>query len=86
MDLRLEAAAISEMADNIAGDSGNFRVPTVDWRRTAKRMMTLEWIDGIPISDRDALEAAGHDLPALEAKLDAAGVPWTPGRGVPGSE
>ncbi len=69
MDLRLEAAAISEMADNIADDSdldsGNFRVPTVDWRRTAKRMMTLEWIDGIPISDRDALEAAGHDLPAL---------------------
>ncbi len=24
------------------------------------------------------------DLPALEAKLEAAGVPWTPGRGVPG--
>ena len=24
------------------------------------------------------------DLPALEEKLDAAGVPWTPGRGVPG--
>ncbi len=69
MDLRLEAAAISEMADNIAGDgefeSGNFRVPSVDWRRTAKRIMTLEWIDGIPISDRDALEAQGHDLQAL---------------------
>ena len=25
------------------------------------------------------------DLPALEAELDAAGVPWTPGRGVPES-
>jgi hypothetical protein len=24
------------------------------------------------------------DLPALENELDAAGVPWTPGRGVPG--
>ena len=39
MDMRLEAAAISEMADNIAGDQalpdGAFRVPTVDWRRTA---------------------------------------------------
>ena len=23
------------------------------------------------------------DLPAFEDKLDAAGVPWTPGRGVP---
>ena len=69
MDLRLEAAAISEMADNIVDDAeldgGKFRVPTVDWRRTAKRMMTLEWIDGIPISDRDALAAQGHDLQAL---------------------
>ena len=25
------------------------------------------------------------DLPALETELDAAGVPWTPGRGVPES-
>ena len=69
MDLRLEAAAISEMADNIQADaeseSGNFRVPEVDWRRTNKRVLTLEWIDGTPISDRAALEAAGHDVPAL---------------------
>src|SRR5882757_9169322 len=69
MDLRLEAAAISEMADNIAADQalpdGRLRVPGVDWRRTAKRVLTLEWIDGIPISDRAALKAAGHDLKAL---------------------
>jgi len=69
MDMRLEAAAISEMADNIAGDQalpdGRFRVPTVDWRRTARRVLTLEWIDGIPISDHAALRAAGHDLKAL---------------------
>src|SRR6476661_3500362 len=43
MDLRLEAAAISEMADNIAGDSapgaGGFRVPDVDWRRTSRRVL-----------------------------------------------
>ena len=64
MDLRLEAAAISEMADNIRNDitlpDGNFRVPTVDWRRTAKRVLTLEWIDGIGIADRERLVAAGH--------------------------
>ena len=49
MDLRLEAAAISEMAENIAkaGDTG-FRVPKVDWQRTGKRVLTLDWIDGIP--------------------------------------
>src|SRR5262249_1769637 len=69
MDLRLEAAAISEMADNIAADSGlpdgGFRVPAVDWRRTAKRVLTVEWIDGIPIGDHAQLKAAGHDLRAL---------------------
>ena len=69
MDMRLEAAAISEMADNIARDTtpelGSFRVPAVDWRRTARRVLTLAWIDGIPISDHDALRAAGHDLSKL---------------------
>src|SRR5262245_5625977 len=69
MDMRLEAAAISEMAENIARDAtpehGSFRVPTVDWRRTAQRVLTLEWIDGIPIADHDALRAAGFDLQAL---------------------
>jgi ubiquinone biosynthesis protein len=69
MDLRLEAAAISEMADNIAADAalpdGGFRVPAVDWRRTAKRVLTVEWIDGIPIGDHAQLKAAGHDLRAL---------------------
>ncbi|MGE0054990.1 MAG: 2-polyprenylphenol 6-hydroxylase [Hyphomicrobium sp.] len=64
MDLRLEAAAISEMADNITDDEG-FRVPKVDWRRTAKRVMTLEWIDGTPISDHATLRARGLDLEAL---------------------
>jgi ubiquinone biosynthesis protein len=69
MDMRLEAAAISEMADNIARDTapelGGFRVPGVDWRRTARRVLTLEWIDGIPIGDHGRLAAAGHDLKAL---------------------
>jgi ubiquinone biosynthesis protein len=64
MDLRLEAAAISEMADNIKADIG-FRVPQVDWKRTAKRVLTIEWIDGIPIGDQARLRAEGHDLKRL---------------------
>ena len=52
MDLRIEAAAISEMAEKTTNDQG-FRVPKVDWARTARRVLTLEWIDGIPIADRD---------------------------------
>lgn len=64
MDLRLEAAAISEMAENIQPEEG-FRVPTIDWQRTAQRVMTLEWIDGTPISHRDTLKAKGFDTDAL---------------------
>ena len=35
MDLRLEAAAIAEMRDNVKDDP-DFRVPHVDWERTAR--------------------------------------------------
>ena len=64
MDFRLEAAALSEMAENTRADL-NFRVPTVDWDRTAREVLTLEWIDGTPLNDRAALDARGLDLPAL---------------------
>ena len=60
MDLRLEAAAASELAENFAGDQG-FRVPKVDWRRTARRVLTLERVSGIASDEREALLAAGFD-------------------------
>ncbi len=68
MDLRMEAAAISEMADNIGDDEG-FRVPTVDWTRSARRVLTVEWIDGTPIGNHDKLASEGHDLKTLGALL-----------------
>jgi len=68
MDLRLEAAAIAEMRDNTEGDP-DFRVPATDWERTARTVLTLEWIDGTPLSNRAALEARGLDLPALGRAL-----------------
>jgi ubiquinone biosynthesis protein len=64
MDLRLEAAALSEIGENTADDPG-FRVPKVDWERTGRDVLTMEWIDGIKMSDVDALKAAGHDLDHL---------------------
>lgn len=64
MDLRLEAAALSELAENTKNDEG-FRLPTVDWQRSARDVLTTEWIDGIPLSDIDRLRRDGHDLPAL---------------------
>jgi ubiquinone biosynthesis protein len=68
MDLRLEAAALSEMAELTAGDQG-FRVPAVEWDLTARDVLTLDWVEGIKLSDTEALRAAGHDLPLLARRL-----------------
>ncbi|WP_421855559.1 2-polyprenylphenol 6-hydroxylase [Oricola sp.] len=64
MDLRLEAAALAEMRENTADDPG-FRVPEVDWERTGRDVLTMEWIDGIKMNDIQGLRAAGHDLDRL---------------------
>jgi ubiquinone biosynthesis protein len=60
LDLRMEAAAATELADQMA-DEPDFRVPAVDWSRTATRVLTTEWIDGVSVGDKQALLEAGHD-------------------------
>jgi ubiquinone biosynthesis protein len=52
------------MAENTRDDP-DFRVPAVDWNRTARDVLTLEWIDATPLSDRGRLEAKGFDLKDL---------------------
>jgi ubiquinone biosynthesis protein len=71
MDLRLEAAAAAELAENFAGDP-NFRVPRVDWLRTGRAVLTLQRINGIRIDDRPALLAAGHRIEDILGKAAAA--------------
>lgn len=61
MDLRFEAAAAAEMAENFAGDE-SFRVPDIDWTRTARRVLTLERITGIPVDETQAMVDAGLSL------------------------
>ncbi len=68
MDLRLEAAALSEMAENTRDDP-DFRVPTVDWDRTTHNVLTMEWIDGIALNDHARLEQSNVDLPGLGRKV-----------------
>ena len=46
------------------------RVPRVYWRYSAPRVLTLEYIPGIKISNYEALEASGQDRKAL-AKMGA---------------
>ena len=60
MDLRFEAAAATELAENFTGDP-SFHVPVVDWTRTGKRVLTTQRVSGIKIDEREAIIAAGHD-------------------------
>ncbi len=68
LDLQREAASASELKENMVAEPG-FHVPEIDWRRTARRVLTLEWLDGIKLSKRDELIAAGHDPKELAAIL-----------------
>ena len=68
LDLRLERSAASEFAANTERDKG-IAVPRVLWALSGRRVMTLDWADGIALADNAALDAAGHDRRALGAKV-----------------
>jgi ubiquinone biosynthesis protein len=68
LDLQREAASASELRENMVAEPGYY-VPEIDWRRTARRVLTLEWLDGIKLSDREALIQAGQDCQALAKTL-----------------
>ena len=70
MDLRFEAAAAVELAENFEDDPG-FRVAEIDWARTTRRVLTCAWVDGCRIDDAATLDAAGLDPTELLAKSAA---------------
>lgn len=68
LDLRLESASASEFADNTQNDEG-FALPRVRWALSARRVMTLDWVEGINAADVDDIAAAGHDLTDLSKRV-----------------
>jgi ubiquinone biosynthesis protein len=68
LDLRLEASAASEFRANTEDDDG-FRVPSVVWPLSARRVMTTEWVGGITMGDPESLAAAGHDTRGLATSI-----------------
>ena len=63
-DLRLEAGGADEMHE-ISQKSGHFVIPSVDWDRTGRRVLTIDWIDGISLTDPKALDRPGIDRKKL---------------------
>ena len=63
-----EAASASELAEAMTAEP-DYVVPAVDWRRSSGKVLTTEWVDGIKISDKAALLAAGYDTTKLARTL-----------------
>src|SRR6185312_7287107 len=68
LDLRFEAAGADELRAVMAHD-GYMRAPAVCWEGVAKRVLTLEWAPGAPLSDPAALTTPGLDRPTLANNL-----------------
>lgn len=70
LDMRLEAAAASELGEVMAKGGGaglgsHMSAPAVIWDGVGKRVLTLEWAPGLPMTDPRAAEQPGLDRNAL---------------------
>jgi ubiquinone biosynthesis protein len=61
LDLRFEAAAASELADNLKRHGDEIKVPAIDWNLTSRRVLTMDWVDSIPFSNIEAIKTSGFD-------------------------
>ncbi len=68
MDLRLEAGAAAEFRE-VAEKDGYLTVPKIDWQRSAKRVMTLDWIEGVPLTDSRGLDKANANRSELATAI-----------------
>ncbi len=68
LDLRFEAAAISEFYENTKDDVG-FDIPDVHWEHTAQRVLTTSFMDGIGVNKAAELTKAGIDRQQISTNL-----------------
>jgi ubiquinone biosynthesis protein len=68
LDLRFEAAGASELAEIMTHD-GFMRAPPVVWAGVGKRVMTLDWAEGVALTDPAALDQPGLDRKGLADNL-----------------
>ncbi|WP_292085456.1 MULTISPECIES: 2-polyprenylphenol 6-hydroxylase [unclassified Brevundimonas] len=68
LDMRLEAAAASELAEVMAKDDF-MSAPAVVWDGVGKRVLTLAWADGLPMTDPALESLPGLDKDALADKV-----------------
>lgn len=67
IDLTLEARNAKILARNFSEDE-DIQIPTIDDSLTARRVITMDWVDGMRIDDIKALEKAGLNPDAIVKK------------------
>ena len=68
MDLRFEAAAANEFAENTKNDSGFF-VPKIYWNYTSENVLTLDWIEGVSIREKDLINQKNIDVKNIASNI-----------------
>jgi ubiquinone biosynthesis protein len=68
LNLKLEAAAASELADNFALDKEVY-IPKPYWQYVTEEVLVIEWVDGISIYDTKKLVKAGLNPLEISKKI-----------------
>ena len=68
MDLRFEAAAANEFAENTKNDAGFF-VPKIYWNYTSEKVLALDWVDGVSIREKDLINDRNIDVKNIASNI-----------------
>lgn len=70
LDFRVEGENAETFQINFSSDK-DISVPSISWIHTTRRVLTMDYIDGIRLSDFEALKKAGIDHKLIARKLAA---------------
>jgi ubiquinone biosynthesis protein len=68
LDFEIEARNASDIAANLDGD-GKVRIPDVFHDLTTRRVLVMEWLDGVSARETDAIDELGFDRRDLAEEL-----------------
>lgn len=68
LDFRIEGGNAEKFKKNFLKDT-KVKIPSIIWTHTTRRVLTMEYIDGIPLNDFNAIDEAGLDRGTIARNL-----------------
>jgi len=68
LDYQIEGRNTDQVARQFIGDP-NVHVPAIHWAHTSKRVLVMEFLEGVKVSQRERLVRDGADLKALAERI-----------------